>query len=155
MTGFGSASSSAGGLTVGVSAIRQQPASEMLGSFAGRISALRALWNGPWWNLSTGILTVSVGCKVRGSQAGRIDEQAFQRYLSQLLAMRGADHFATKIDLAGILNLPGWLFLKKQNEWLKLEPWPTPPRRKRASNCADARSRRSPRAGSLNAVLCH
>ena len=86
MTGFGSASCSEGGLTVGVEVFGQQPDIESVWfdcpkNFCPSKVLLETDSRGTF---SAGSLTVSVRVQEsEGSQAGRIDEQAFHRYLSQ------------------------------------------------------------------------
>ena len=57
-------------------------------------------------NRGTAVVTVRVSDS-SAEAATPINANAAQRYLDQLLAMRGADHPAVRIDLATILALPG------------------------------------------------
>ncbi len=117
MTGFGSASSTQGGMTVGVE-IRS--VNNRHRKCLVRLPEEFLPLEGPLEqtvakHFHRGSLTVSVRVQeATGEQAGRIDETAFQSYLNQLLAMPGVDHSATKIDLAGILNLPGVIIFDEE-----------------------------------------
>ncbi|MAV54803.1 MAG: YicC family protein [Phycisphaerae bacterium] len=110
MTGFGSATCTEGGLTVGVE-IRSvnNRHRKCLVRLPEEIMALE----GPLERIvvehfQRGSLTISVRVQeTSDDRAGRIDKTAFQSYLNQILGMSGVDHSATKIDLSGILNLPG------------------------------------------------
>ena len=117
MTGFGSASSTQGGMTVGVE-IRS--VNNRHRKCLVRLPEEFLPLEGPLEqtvakHFHRGSLTVSVRVQeAAGEQAGRIDEATFQSYLNQLLAMPGVDHSATKIDLAGILNLPGVIIFDEE-----------------------------------------
>ena len=123
MTGFGSASCSEGGLTVGVEvrSVNNRHRKCLVRLPEEFLPLEGPLERAVAEHFQRGSLTVSVRVQEsEGSQAGRIDEQAFQRYLSQLLAMPGVDHSATKIDLAGILNLPGVVVFEEEERMTQI-----------------------------------
>ena len=117
MTGFGSASSTQGGLTVGVEirSVNNRHRKCLVRLPEEFLPLEGPLEQAVSKQFHRGSLTVSVRVQeAAGEQAGRIDEATFQSYLNQLLDMPGVDHSATKIDLAGILSLPGVIIFDEE-----------------------------------------